>query len=585
MHKRFSISVITLLLSISVSAKHIPAETAKIIAANFISQTSPSFKSNSSTLELSHVEYLKDQGLRNNSKSIGYYVYNITNNGGFVIISGDDRAYPILGYSTSGNFQPNETPDNMRSWLASYGQEVSFLIENNIPAAEESLKLWKELSSGPKQITYPGLVELKTARWHQSAPYNKFCPILRGDTCITGCVATAIGIVMRHYRWPQKGTGHYSYTTSTHKIYVTADFNVTYDWDNMLDFYPTYGATEKEIDAVATLLFHCGVAVNMDYGPTLSGTNVSMSSLRRFFDYHPAARYVSRLFYSDDEWITLVQSQLDNNHPILYSGSNDRDGGHQFVIDGYNKNNNFVRINWGWGAISGYYSLSAYKPTKSYITYPNNQYMSVDFIPSNIILEEKNELRLINGGLKANIEKITPGANFILTVTSVFNDGNTSFNGYIGVALVSEKNEIKKILYKYKRGISLAPGGHTNFNFEHTMDEDFESTDKICGVYSLDGDNWTLMSASPTIPSEIPLYKTPVSNENMVEEESLQAYFYERTIYITNAPVNSNLSIYTTSGKMIAHTKYTGQTIAIQTPGTGVYFIKGEKETIAITGK
>ena len=56
-----------------------------------------------------------------------FYVFNRGKEEGFVIVSADDRAYTILGYSDHGHWDDSAIPDNMRAWLEAYTEDISAL--------------------------------------------------------------------------------------------------------------------------------------------------------------------------------------------------------------------------------------------------------------------------------------------------------------------------------------------------------------------------------------------------------------------------------------------------------------------------
>lgn len=293
-----------------------------------------------------------------------FYVFNIDDNKGYVIVSADDSAEPILGYVPQGNWQPENIPDNMKQWLGGYSKDIKAL---------KSIRKGMLYSTGKKRPVRKPLNALLSCKWYQGEPYNRFTPDF-GDgfgNRPTGCVATALAMVMYYHKWPQgeiKGIPSYKYidyamTGGDDKMHTIESLpSVTFDWESMTDEYGPY-SDDKSCDAVAVLMRYCGQAVRMMYGKYVSG---AMSfdlpeALVKYFGYDKGARYVDRDEYSTSQWEELVYNEIAEGRPVLYSGATVRNEGHQFVCDGYD--DGFFHINWGWGGMSdGYFRLSVLDP-------------------------------------------------------------------------------------------------------------------------------------------------------------------------------------------------------------------------------
>ncbi|MDR0832885.1 MAG: thiol protease/hemagglutinin PrtT [Candidatus Symbiothrix sp.] len=295
-----------------------------------------------------------------------YYVFNQPNNTGFVIIAGDDRAKTVLGYADKGHFDVNKLPSNMKHWLAGYEHELTALAEGKITKTEDHTPQFRASSNFAASVA-----PLIQSKWDQSAPYNNSCPLVpagkqnAGTLTITGCMATAMAQVMRYHQYPIQRTATIpQYTTETLKISIPAiTGSTTYDWANMSNTYNGSNTLIQNI-AVATLMYHCGVAVEMDYnvaavGGSAATTYSPAAALTDIFGYDPNLQYYTRNFYSDAEWMNLIKTDLNANRPLLYSGQSARNGGHQFICDGYDTNDYF-HFNWGWsGEYDGYFVSSA----------------------------------------------------------------------------------------------------------------------------------------------------------------------------------------------------------------------------------
>ena len=287
------------------------------------------------------------------------YIYNADK--GFVVMAADDRVQPVLGYSLTGSFDPDAMPDNVRAWLQGYSDEIQWTVENNTKATEETAQQWSDLENGVRGTKATVVVEpLIQTFWDQGDPYNQLCPTVSGTATYTGCVATAMAQVMKFWNWPIKGKGSKSYRWNNQTL--SADFeNTTYDWANMTNTYDE-NSTEAQQTAVATLMYHCGVSVSMDYGTDGSGaysTDVA-SAMTSYFRYNSSISYKTKQGNSSN-WLTLLKTDLDARRPVYYSGSGSG-GGHAFVCDGYDSNNYF-HFNWGWsGMYDGYFLVNNLNP-------------------------------------------------------------------------------------------------------------------------------------------------------------------------------------------------------------------------------
>lgn len=280
-----------------------------------------------------------------------YYVFNAGDGNGFVIVSGDDDLTEIIGYSTSGTFDPDNVPTGMQAWLDDYAGYVRSVQDG------ESVLPFKQ-----SVILKAAAVEpLVTTRWNQSEPFNALCPMDGTERSVVGCVATAMAQVMNYWEWPVTGKGSFAYYLDQETV-VSADFSKsTYDWANMADNY-NGSYTAAQANAVAQLSYDCGVAVIMSYSSEASGAldgNVPYA-LAQYFGYK--AQLYRRDAYTSTAFLAIIKNELDNKRPLLFSG-NGTAGGHEFVVDGYDSNN-FLHINWGWGGISdGYFDMNLMNPS------------------------------------------------------------------------------------------------------------------------------------------------------------------------------------------------------------------------------
>ena len=265
------------------------------------------------------------------------YVINRDRDNGFVVVAGDDAvANPVLGYTDSGSFSYDKIPDNLKWWLGEYARQIEYMTTHDITSAPAPTF---ESNAGP----------LITTRWNQYEPYNNLCPIKQNERVVTGCVATAMAQVINYYEWPKQGTGSHSYEWNGQTL--SADFgSTTYDWNNMADIYDGTNS-DAENDAVATLMYHCGVSVDMNYDISANGGSGAFSmdvpvALVEYFGYASDVILKSRDYYSYNEWLSMLKAEIDARRPIYYSAQS-TSGGHAFVLDGYNTDGYF-HVNWGW---------------------------------------------------------------------------------------------------------------------------------------------------------------------------------------------------------------------------------------------
>lgn len=293
----------------------------------------------------------------------GLFVFNIGQQDGFVIVSGDDRTRPILGYADSGTFDADRVPAALSEMLAIYARQIEMLGQTE--AKPDSVRRTRRRTSGMMADVAP----LLTTSWDQGDPYNAYCPTLSDQTALTGCVATAMAQIAYYHRYPTTQVPSLeAYTSETNKINVSAWGATTFDWDNMLPSYSgSYSNAERT--AVATLMRYCGQAARMDYGFSSGAYNGdALYAFKEKLGYNANAAFRSAAGYSANGWEDLIYKEVSENRPVYYSALNGDDGGpqcggHAFVIDGYRADGNYFHVNWGWGgACNGYFNLFALDP-------------------------------------------------------------------------------------------------------------------------------------------------------------------------------------------------------------------------------
>lgn len=301
------------------------------------------------------------------ASSVGYYLFNLGETDGFVIVSGDDRTTAILGYADSGSINEDDMPDGLRYLLEGYEEQMA-----NIPDEVEA-----PLHTSSREAISP----LISTNWNQGKPYNNLCPTIDGKHVVTGCVATSMAQVMFYHKYPTTPCAPIpAYSTNTLnsakeeiELAIPALGATSFDWNNMISNYESggnvVGTTEEQL-AVATLMQYCGSSIEMMYGlGTSSAYNEAIPfALKTYFGYDGGITHAYRKNYSYDAWINLIYNELAAKRPVILGGQS-MGGGHSFVCDGYDTNDHagadgdYFHMNWGWGGSSdGYFLLSVLQP-------------------------------------------------------------------------------------------------------------------------------------------------------------------------------------------------------------------------------
>lgn len=397
------------------------------------------------------------------SPSDAYYVFN-NDAGGFVIIAGDDAVTPVLGYTSTGSFDAENLPDGLKDLLKSYERQIAALGDSY------------QANQTATRAAFTGEKLLNTAKWNQYAPFNKYTP----NNYVTGCVATAGAIVMKHHGYPAKGAGSHSYTWNGKTL--SASFEHTYDWANMPAKYDKTNAAD--FDGVARLMSDLGVAVEMQYNESGSGAYIGnlVTALQKYFGYSKLSHLMAIEDVGAEAWNGRLREEIDADRPVLYAASDpNTGGGHAFVIDGY-KDESFS-VNWGWGGYcDGYYKIGALnpesegKPTGD--KYNVGQSAVFGMQPSDGtekvstmgFLKVTGELQTLN----MNVTDVKKGQRCAIFSAPIGNTGDHSFNGEIAVALMNAKGEIRETVTRQPLKLTdFAPGYYytsLSFSIESTVD-------------------------------------------------------------------------------------------------------------------
>jgi hypothetical protein len=360
MKNYFLISVLFLAFIAKATAQpkehHVSQHQALIVAGNFLHERTFD-KGESFSLKVREIVPVFKNAHAN------YYAINFEE--GFVLIAGIANVWPVLAYSTEGHFSLPENETNVKAWLDQYEKQIEHAVKINAQPTKEIKAAWdkysnENFSSGKPTVT-EGVAPLLTSKWNQGIYYNELCPpdpAGPGGRTYAGCVATAMGQVMYYFRYPQTGAGSYSYYHPDYDT-ISANFeNTTYKWNEMVN------QLAGSNTAVAELLFHLGVSVDMVYGPNGSGmyNHKAAYALRTHFKYAPETQYVFRDSTTMD-WDSLLVTHLNQRIPMYYAGwSQPHIYGHAFVVDGY-QGEGFYHFNWGWGgSFDGYFYTNELTP-------------------------------------------------------------------------------------------------------------------------------------------------------------------------------------------------------------------------------
>lgn len=503
MNKHFLfITVIVMAMTVPfASAKQIGPERALEIARQF-STTDTKLKSMSASPAQMKVVYTaKPEGSPVDSDDNGLlYVVSSGDNAGYVMVAGDDIVInPVLGYSTGGEFDYGTAPDNLKWWIGEYARMIEYAAEHGMAVAET-----------PKFDT--SLDPLIKTHWNQDYPFNDLCPMLDdGSRAYTGCVATAMAQVMKYHEWPEQGTGSHTYTDPYCGQTLSANFGeTTYRWDLMPNDYDGTW-TAEQIKAVATLMAHCGVAVEMQYQPGGSGAYSGdvPAALVNYFGYAKDIIHRDRDYYTQNEWIEMMKAELDASRPVYYHGQS-TGGGHAFVIDGYNVDGYF-HVNWGWGSnLDGYFLIATLDPgadqgiggTTAGYAYSQGAIFNVhrptgdESATPNFQMES-----FMLYGNETSVETVK-GNEVYFQINNVYNrHPSATFGGYFGIDI--ENDEGKTVAAVYSEIADLEPVyGYREYSMAWIVPEDIaDGHYRIYPFYAADKEGEHFAIKAPTFSS------------------------------------------------------------------------------------
>ena len=384
MRKSMFLWTLLCVLKMQAFAGSVNVSTAQTVALNFFKTLAVNLSAhNTPTASLVYTKNDTD-GI------IDFYVFDFSPVSGFVIVSASDNTSPVLGYSTETNFNSNVPDIGMKGWIDYASGSVHHAIQKNASASQRTASLWSNYKEGTSaaELRSTTVSPMLTTTWNQSPYYNALCPYdnTNKGQCVTGCVATAMAQIMKYWSYPAKGTGSYTYTDSISKGYsenigvLSANFgNTNYQWASMP------ASISSTNTPIATLMYHVGVSLAMDYGAYGSSAYLYYyqhpcvyNALKTYFGYDSLTLQSVSLSADTAGWLSMIENELTAGRPVLYSGYETSGGGHAWVCDGFDANN-MLHMNWGWaGEDNGYFAVSNLDPSPDNFTWDQSAVIGIE---------------------------------------------------------------------------------------------------------------------------------------------------------------------------------------------------------------
>ena len=510
------------------------------------------------------------------------YVFNFE--GGYMIMSADDVALPILAFGEEGCFDANDIPDGLAYYLRHYARQIEYAVNNNMTATPEIAEQWEQIRRYgvimAERGTRGDVAPLIATNWDQDSPFNAYCPTGQGGPgghAYAGCVATAMSMVMKKWNWPDHGQGTHSYTPSGYAT-QTVDFeNTYYQWNNMPNNVNT-----SNYQAVALLMYHCGVSVDMQYGPGSSGAysfNVP-DALINYFRYTDHTTRLERDLYSKYDWEELLIANLREGFPLYYSGSDDT-GGHAFVCCGFRESDRKFYFNWGWsGFYNNYFAIDALNTPSGYFN--QNQGAIFDMIPDYVynglvpavtdlqvvsenahskkgVISWTNPTTSLDGTALENIDQVV----LLRNDQEIFSQANVT----PGEVMTFEDNVTNYDCYTYcvyfmSNG---AKGRFAEIKYQYGPTCTWKVVGQTTNFQGWNGGKIQLKNSFGTVMQEVTMTNaTPISQQIAMPEGNVTISWVAPNATVNNLTINiknsSNTSVYTFTGNsnQVPATLYSG---------------------------
>ena len=540
----------------SLFADNVPVDKAQAFAIKFFNANSLT-RSTSSQVDL--VWTGESELTRSQDAAPAFYVFNRIDNPGFVIISGDNVMKPILGYSFDNIFTVDDMPENIVYWMNLYKYEVETRRDDLYYYTTPAHEGWDDITSFAAS-TRSGSKYIYTVPWNQTAPYNNLCPMdaSTGRRTVTGCVATAFAIVMKYHRWPDMGEGSYYYTWNNKTIGDIFDY--TYKWDEM----PASPISVSAAKQIPLVMYHCGIVSEMNYSSSASGayTRDAVNGMINHMKYDLGTIELTREWFSDEDWQTMLKAEIDANRPVIYGGSG-TSGGHQFVFDGYR--DEYFHVNWGWGGSSdGYFVINELSPSSLGTGggaggFNSGQSAVFGFQPK---LENSsyNDILAFFGssnypdykGLTTTTETILQNSAFTLTLGFLGNFSNRPYTGEVKIVVCNSNGSIKEELSSSFSIENRAYGSGSAYKLSNlVITQPIAAGDYVCAIHkSSDSNTWReVYGYEETTPRIYLTASTSIKNHVMNEGVSVEKQGSYLTVTSESEILEYN--IYSASGMIV----------------------------------
>ena len=364
-----------------------------------------------------------------------YYIFNATDGKGFVILSGEDRLSSMIGYSYTGHMaSEGDMPDALKLFLNTYQQYVEAYRLGEANDVEDVSDIFTTRRADSDNY-------LCKSKWGQDAPYNTLCPVIDDKQCPTGCVATALAQILYYWKWPITGAGYGNATDSKGATHH-GTLEHTYNWSTMLNTTEENAKSAEAAEAVAQLLYDCGLAVGMTYGTDGSKAGTPIKAMYTNFGYIPTSlrTQMRECFASDVEWLSTIAAEIDAGRPVYESAESATQGGkdssgHAFIIDGYDKDGN-LHVNWGWDSdYDGFFAITKMNPAG--YEYTVDQTIITGIEPAkNGETGEPTEYPYMKNAPVANQKgKIKKNVEFTITLSNIWNKNGNSHTWSTSIGL------------------------------------------------------------------------------------------------------------------------------------------------------
>ena len=574
---RCTLLFLFILLANRLLADNVTVEQAHALATDFF-KTNVQTRSTAASPQLQLVWDGEDANTRSAGNLPAFYVFNSTDQKGFVIIAGDDVVMPVLGYSFTNSFVVDGMPSNLKSWMNGLKEQINEARETGLNTSDVVYEAW----SGVSDMTTGDVVkQYQTAEWDQESPYNTLCPKIEGTQTVTGCVATAISILMRYHQWPNAGTGTlpaYSYEAlvSGAKIHQNVSGRTlghTYAWNDMPLQYDR-NSSEISKNEVATLMYDCGVMAQSQFniasaGGTGASTLTAVHGLAEYMNYNKSMLCLRREWYSDAEWIQMLENEIMTVGPVLYGGATLSNEGHQFILDGYTTENYF-RVNWGWsGHSNGFFLISALNPDDQGAGgstgggFIANQDALFGLKPAKGNSNYQTLLGMLAGktgsgesysGLMTSETQFNVNTNFTVKCGFFWNLGLIPFSGKVALAIVDKNQNVRELISGTSSIPSMNTYGGMAFTFPCKISLSPQPGDRIVAVYKGTNDaDWKIVRGGPDTTNEI-IVKTDPTPIIKTEQETRFTVHCDKQqgTVIAHLPENSHtLNVYDVNGCLL----------------------------------